>query len=82
MHGNVGRASNRADHKRREQVLKLVRDNYSGEPQERFGPTLASEHLAADTTTLFAAFHPSKRGKRGELLPEPRHTAIETRLPV
>ena len=48
MHGNVGRASNRADSKRREQVLKLVRDNYSGEPQERFGPTLASEHLAAD----------------------------------
>ena len=48
VHGNVGRASNRADSKRREQVLKLVRDNYSGEPQERFGPTLASEHLAAD----------------------------------
>ena len=48
MHGNVGRASNRADDKRREQVLELVRENYSGEPHERFGPTLASEHLAAD----------------------------------
>ena len=48
VHGNVGRASNRADDKRREQVLELVRENYSGEPHERFGPTLASEHLAAD----------------------------------
>ncbi len=48
MHGNVGRASNRADDKRREQVLELVRENYSGEPHECFGPTLASEHLAAD----------------------------------
>ncbi len=48
VHGNVGRASNRADDKRREQVLELVRKNYSGEPHERFGPTLASEHLAAD----------------------------------
>ena len=48
VHGNVGRASNRADDKRREQVLDLVRKNYSGEPHGRFGPTLASEHLAAD----------------------------------
>ena len=48
VHGNVGRASNRADDKRREQVLELVRENYSGELHERFGPTLASEHLAAD----------------------------------
>ena len=48
VHGNVGRASNRTDDKRRQQVLALVRENYSGEPDERFGPTLASEHLAAD----------------------------------
>ena len=48
VHGNVGRASNRADDKRRKQVLELVRENYSGEPHECFGPTLASEHLAAD----------------------------------
>ena len=48
VHGNLGRASNRADDKRQEQVLELVRENYSGEPHERFGPTLASEHLAAD----------------------------------
>ncbi len=48
VHGNVGRASNRADDKRRERILELVRNHYSGEPSERFGPTLASEHLAAD----------------------------------
>ncbi len=48
VHGNVGRASNRADDKRREQVLELVHANYAGEGHERFGPTLASEHLAAD----------------------------------
>ena len=48
VHGNVGRRSNRADDKRREQVLELVREHYSGEPEERFGPTLAAEHLASD----------------------------------
>ena len=48
VHGNVGRASNRADDERRQRVLDLVRKNYSGEPHERFGPTLASEHLASD----------------------------------
>lgn len=48
VHGNVGRASNRRDDKRREQVIELVREHYSGEPSERFGPTLAAEHLAAD----------------------------------
>ena len=48
VHGNVGRAANRGDDKRREQVLELVREHYSGEPGERFGPTLAAEHLAAD----------------------------------
>ncbi len=48
VHGKVGRVSNRADDQRRERVLALVRGNYSGEPHERFGPTLASEHLASD----------------------------------
>lgn len=48
VHGNVGRVSNRADPKRREQILELVRENYSGEPHERLGPTLASEHLKTD----------------------------------
>ena len=48
MHGNGGRAWNRADERRREQVLELVRENYSGRPHERFGPTLASERVVAD----------------------------------
>jgi transposase len=46
MHGNVGRASNRAKPRRlRGRVLGLVRKKYGGEPGERFGPTLAAEHL-------------------------------------
>ena len=49
VHGNVGRVSNRATSPEvRKRVLQLVREIYSGEPHERFGPTLASEHLAAD----------------------------------
>ncbi len=49
VHGNVGRVSNRAKSPEvRKRVLQLVREIYSGEPHERFGPTLASEHLAAD----------------------------------
>jgi hypothetical protein len=48
VHGSVGRSSNRADAERRRQALGLVRKHYSGEPHERFGPTLAAEHLAQD----------------------------------
>ena len=49
MHGNVGRVSNRAKPAEfRKQVLQLVRENYSGGPHERLGPTLAAEHLAQD----------------------------------
>jgi transposase len=49
VHGNVGRASNRAKPKSlRRRVLALVRRKYGGEPGERFGPTLAAEHLAQD----------------------------------
>jgi len=49
VHGNVGRASNRAKPKSlRRRVLALVRSKYGGEPGERFGPTLAAEHLAQD----------------------------------
>ena len=49
MHGNVGRVSNRAKPAEfRKQVLQLVRENYSGGPHERLGPTLAVEHLAQD----------------------------------
>ena len=48
-HGNAGRRSNRAKpEKFRRQVLKLVRQKYSGVVGERFGPTLAAEHLAEE----------------------------------
>ena len=46
MHGNVGRGSNHAKPRRlRRRVLGLVRKKYGGERGERFGPTLAAEHL-------------------------------------
>jgi hypothetical protein len=32
----------------REQILTLVREKYSGSADERFGPTLAAEHLASE----------------------------------
>jgi transposase len=48
-HGSAGRPSNRAiDPKRRARVLALVREKYSGGIDERFGPTLAAEHLASE----------------------------------
>jgi transposase len=48
-HGNAGRASNRATSPRvRKQVLALVREKYGGVIEERFGPTLAAEHLASE----------------------------------
>lgn len=48
-HGNAGRRSNRAKSARfRAQVLRLVRSKYGGEVGERFGPTLAAEHLEFD----------------------------------
>jgi transposase len=48
-HGSAGRPSNRAvDTKRRDRALKLIREKYSGEVDERFGPTLAAEHLASE----------------------------------
>ena len=49
VHRSAGRASNRAKPKKiRAKVLRLIRDKYSGEPGERFGPTLAAEHLASE----------------------------------
>ena len=48
-HRAVGRRSNRAKPERfRKRVLLLVRDKYSGGIDERFGPTLAAEHLASE----------------------------------
>ena len=46
-HGNAGRDSNRGKPKKlRRGVLRLIRKEYSGSEAERFGPTLAAEHLA------------------------------------
>jgi transposase len=48
-HGGAGRPSNRAiETKRRDRVLALIREKYSGTVEERFGPTLAAEHLASE----------------------------------
>lgn len=48
-HGSAGRRSNRGyAEKFREKVLERVRRKYSGEVGERFGPTLAAEHLASE----------------------------------
>jgi transposase len=48
-HRSAGRASNRAtDGRRRARVLALIRQKYSGGVAERFGPTLAAEHLASE----------------------------------
>lgn len=49
QHRSAGRESNRAKAKKlRERVLGLVRKKYSGEGGERFGPTLAAEHLESE----------------------------------
>src|ERR1700675_702300 len=48
-HRRAGRRSNRAYGERfRRQVLGLVRKKYSGAVGERFGPTLAAEHLVSE----------------------------------
>jgi transposase len=48
-HRSAGRASNRASPLRlRQRVLALIRAKYSGKIDERFGPTLAAEHLASE----------------------------------
>src|SRR5689334_16731023 len=49
VHGSTGKRSNRAKPaKQRRRVLTLVKKHYGGGPGERFGPTLASEHLEED----------------------------------
>jgi transposase len=48
VHGNAGKRSNRAKaEKLRNRALKIVAERYQG-PGERFGPTLAAEHLQQD----------------------------------
>ena len=49
VHRSAGRRSNRAKpEKMRERVLRLVREKYGGKVGERFGPTLAAEHLSSE----------------------------------
>jgi transposase len=49
VYGSAGKPSNRATPgKQKARILKLVRKHYSGGPGERFGPTLAAEHLEED----------------------------------
>jgi transposase len=48
-HRAAGRASNRqSDVKTRTRALALIREKYSGDVGDRFGPTLAAEHLARE----------------------------------
>ena len=48
-HRSAGRESNRAKPKKfRARVVRLLRKKYTGAVGERFGPTLASEHLASE----------------------------------
>jgi transposase len=48
-HGNAGQPSNRSKPaKLRRRVLALVQGKYGGKEGERFGPTLAAEHLAEE----------------------------------
>jgi len=49
QHRAVGRPSNRGTAARvRQRALTLIREKYSGAIGERFGPTLAAEHLASE----------------------------------
>jgi transposase len=49
QHRSAGRSSNRAKPEGlRREVLRLIREKYSGTEQSRFGPTLAAEHLAKE----------------------------------
>lgn len=56
VHGNAGRNSNRSKPKKvRRKVLQLIRQKYSGVVGERFGPTLACEHLASEDSIELSA---------------------------
>src|SRR5258705_3947292 len=48
-HRSAGRGSNAARAAaERDRILALIREKYSGPIGERFGPTLAAEHLASE----------------------------------
>src|SRR4030081_971533 len=49
QHGEAGGGSHHSrPQKLRGRVLNLIREKYSGSEEERFGPTLAAEHLAEE----------------------------------
>ena len=89
VHGNVGRESNRrAPETHRTRVLALVREHYGGEvargPGQRFGPTLAAEHLWLDHGVLVAVSTLSRWMRAAELWgrtrrARPRHQRRERR---
>ena len=55
-HRSAGRPSHRAHEvKFRQRILALVREKYGGAVGERFGPTLAAEHLASEDGLAIAA---------------------------
>jgi len=55
-HRGAGRPSNRAHEQDfRRKVLQLIREKYGGAEGERFGPTLAAEHLASEDGLPVAA---------------------------
>jgi transposase len=50
VHAGVGQPSNRSRPlaETRERALELIRTHYGGSVEERFGPTLAAEHLSSE----------------------------------
>ena|SRR5947209_20371233 len=49
VHRSAGRRSSQSKPAElRERALALIREKYSGEVGQRFGPTLAAEHLSSD----------------------------------
>ena len=55
-HRSAGRVSNRGyESEFRQQVLGIVREKYGGGVGERFGPTLAAEHLASEDRVVVHA---------------------------
>jgi transposase len=49
VHRSAGKVSNRAKAKKvKTKALRLIRQKYSGEVGERFGPTLVAEHLLSE----------------------------------
>src|SRR5258708_3222659 len=84
QHRSAGRSSNRAhDEKFRQRVLRRVREKYGGAVGERFGPTLAAEHLESEDGLkvhaetlrrwmLAEGLWSRERKRRGHLLPPQR----------